>query len=72
MLGAFTEAEFFKYLDFKVQNLAPEPQAFENIKEKEKIEKKQDFYNVASAVAKAIKDRREHYRFLCLPFLADI
>ena len=72
MLGAFTEAEFLKYLDFKVQNLAPEPQACKDIKEKEKLETKQDFSNVANAVAKAIKDSREHYLFLCLAFLADI
>jgi hypothetical protein len=64
--GAFTEAEFLEYLDFKVQDLAPEPQACKDIKGK------QDFSNVASAVAKAIKDRREHYLFLCLAFLADI
>jgi hypothetical protein len=66
MLGAFTEAEFLDYLDFKVQNLAPEPQAFKD------NEKMKDFSIVASAVAKAIKDRREHYLFLCLAFLADI
>ena len=73
LLEAFTtQADFFKYLDFEVQELAPEPQAFKNIKEKKEIEKKQDFSNVASAVAKAIKDRREHYLFLCLAFLADI
>ena len=43
MLGAFTEAQFLDYLDFKVQNLAPEPQACKDIKEKGIIEKKQDF-----------------------------
>ena len=64
--GAFTEAEFLKYLDFKDQDLPPEPQACKDIKGK------QDFSNVASAVAKAIKDRREHYLFLCLAFLTDI
>jgi hypothetical protein len=72
MLGAFTEAEFLDYLDFKVQNLAPEPQAFKDKKEKGNKEKMQDFSHVASAVAKAIKDRREHYLFLCLAFLPDI
>jgi hypothetical protein len=72
MLGAFTEAEFFDYLDFKVQNLAPEPQAFKDNEKKENTEKMKDFSKVASAVAKAIKDRREHYLFLCLAFLADI
>ena len=66
MLGAFTEAEFLEYLDFKVQDMAPEPEACKYIKGK------QDFSNVASAVAKAIKKRREHYLFLCLAFLADI
>ena len=63
----FTKAkDFLKYLDFKDQDLPPEPQACKDIKGK------QDFSNVASAVAKVLKDRREHYLFLCLAFLADI
>jgi hypothetical protein len=65
MQVSFTEADFLEYLDFKVQHLAPEPQACKD------IEGNQDFSNVASAVAKAIKNRREHYLFL-LTFLADI
>jgi hypothetical protein len=64
--GTFTEAEFLQYLNFKAEDLAPEPQACKDIKGK------QDFSNVASAVAKAIKDRGEHYLFLCLTFLADM
>jgi hypothetical protein len=66
LLGDFDEARFLEYLDFKNQNLAPEPQACKDRKGK------QDFSNVASAVAKAIKDQGEHYLFLCLAFLADI
>jgi hypothetical protein len=72
MLGAFTEAEFLGYLDFKVQNLAPEPQAFKDNEKKTEAEKIKDFSIVASAVAKAIKDLREHYLFLCLASLADM
>ena len=73
-LRAFeTKEDFFEYLDLEEQSLPSEPQAVKKKKKKKKkIDQMQDFYNVASAVAKSIKDSREHYLFLCLAFLADI
>jgi hypothetical protein len=66
-LGAFNKARFLEYLDFDVRHLAPEPQDYKVIKEK------QDFFIVANAVSEAIAMKHgEHYLFLCLAFLADI
>ena len=64
--GTFTEAEFLDYLGFKGEDLAPKPHDYKD------IETKEDFSQAANAVAKAIKERREHYLVLCLAFLADI